>query len=234
MNLTEFQRTTRLVSGANDELNRPIIAKQDDVSGRTLRIQITDGGTVKDLSDATVFLCWVHESLKWKGIEPFVPVTPTEGIFELAYPTHMLHPGTLKAYISICYYSRIINTINFNIYVQDDLGIQDALEDEDQFFASLKQQLVEFEDTLDGYQEALEDGLTQFTNQIQQQQTQFTQQMQQQAAQFSTQLNQQDTQFKELMDSVEELTGVVPLTTGEIDTILGGGTVEEETDGGEG
>lgn len=224
--LDEFKRTTRILTGANQELDRPIIAKQDDVSGRTLRIQITDGGIVRDLSDATVFLCWAHESLKWKGIEPFIPVDATQGMFELAYPTAMQHPGTLKAYISICWNSRIINSINFNIYVQDDLGIEDALQDEDQFFASLKQELVDFQNTVDtaaekfdaqladqesrfdsqlqSQQTRFDEQATRFDSQLESQQTAFDAQIADQKSQFDTMTEQQHAQFNEWFDGLKE------------------------------
>lgn len=207
--LTEFRTTTRLINSANDELMRPITAKMDDVNGRGLRIQVTDNGVVQDLTDARVFLAWCHESLKFKGIEPFVPIDASSGIFECVYPAHMLHPGTLRAYIQVCYNSRVINTVNFKIYVQDGLGIQSSLENEEQLFVTLQTSVADFYDVIERA-----DGLTDEF------QTNYSTQLNNQQNTFNAQLAQQQADFDTLRGNIEEVTGVIAITDTEIDALF--------------
>lgn len=147
MALEEFRRDSRVISHANDDIGRVVMAKEGDVSGRTLRIQITDDGVVEDLSAVKLMLAWKSEDGTHMGIEPFTMVDGATGTWELAYPEAMLVPGTVRAYLQIVGDGFTVNGRTFDIVVEDDLGITGGASGEP-MFGTIISTIAEFYDLI--------------------------------------------------------------------------------------
>ena len=208
--LENFRRESLNITAANMLVDRPVIAKVGDADGRTLRIKITDGGADTDLTGSRVYLCWAHESLKWKGVEAFTPVDEATGTYEVAYPAAMKHAGRCAAYVSIVQGDRVINSRNFTLYVESDLGIEEQLETSGTF-ESLMQAIDAFKRLTETAQATIDDWVSQLEahkkehdDQMAAQQTAFDDAQTQRTDDFNTAQTERDTAFN---NKVAELEG---------------------------
>lgn len=95
MKLDDFRRVDLILDHANNYvIDTMLDAHAGDYNGRTLRIQITDGGVIKDTTGLIVSLGFAHSTAEKDGkpvtgVTPFSAVDETQGIYEVAYPRDM-------------------------------------------------------------------------------------------------------------------------------------------------
>lgn len=118
MSLDRFRSVDIRIDKADHYFMSSQFAKGGDYNGRTLVVQITNGGLIETQAGITVNLGWRHESVKNSGLDPFEVVDAAQGIFEISYPREMLNPGRVTAVIQIIDGETITETKNFVIQVE--------------------------------------------------------------------------------------------------------------------
>lgn len=118
MSLDRFRSVDIRIDKADHYFMSSQFAKGGDYNGRTLVVQITNGGLIESQAGITVNLGWRHESVKNSGLDPFEVVDAAQGIFEISYPKEMLNPGRVTAVIQIIDGETITETKNFVIQVE--------------------------------------------------------------------------------------------------------------------
>ena len=118
MSLDRFRSVDIRIDKADHYFMSSQFAKGGDYNGRTLVVQITNGGLIESQAGITVNLGWRHESVKNSGLDPFEAVDAAQGIFEISYPREMLNPGRVTAVIQIIDGETITETKNFVIQVE--------------------------------------------------------------------------------------------------------------------
>lgn len=117
-NLDKFRSINIKLDEANGFSLKPQFAKQGDYNGRVLYVQITNAGEVVPQPEVSLNLGWEHDTEKNQGLDPFEKVDEEKGIFRIAYPTEMLHPGTVICAIQIVEQDQITITRNFKLEVE--------------------------------------------------------------------------------------------------------------------
>lgn len=117
--LENFRKLRITLSRANEAVYRKIIAKEGDVNGRELEVQLINNGIVEDLSAINLRLDWKNLTAGNSGMHTFEAVDKSKGLFKISYPPSMLNKGSVTASIAIMEGSkRITNTRNFTIIVE--------------------------------------------------------------------------------------------------------------------
>lgn len=118
MSLDRFRSVDIRIDKADHYFMSSQFAKGGDYNGRTLVVQITNGGLIETQAGITVNLGWRHESVNNSGLDPFEVVDAAQGIFEISYPREMLNPGRVTAVIQIIDGEIITETKNFVVQVE--------------------------------------------------------------------------------------------------------------------
>ena len=118
MSLDRFRSVDIRIDKADHYFMSSQFAKGGDYNGRTLVVQITNGGLIESQAGVTVNLGWRHASVGNSGLDPFEVVDAAQGIFEISYPREMLNPGRVTAVIQIIDGETITETKNFVIQVE--------------------------------------------------------------------------------------------------------------------
>jgi len=131
---------------ANNRVYSPIKANSGDTNGRTLEVQILNGGTVEDLTGKSVNLAWRTKDGAFNGLDVFEAVDATKGIFKIKYTTGMLsNVGMLSASIVIIGTNERIESSSFVIIVERS-NVNDASVQSENSFTSLTTALAEVQD----------------------------------------------------------------------------------------
>jgi len=130
---------------ANNRVYSPIKANSGDTNGRTLEVQILNGGTVEDLTGKSVNLAWRTKDGAFNGLDVFEAIDATKGIFEIKYTTGMLsNVGELSASIVIIGTNERIESSSFVIIVERS-NVNDASVQSENSFTTLTDALVRVE-----------------------------------------------------------------------------------------
>lgn len=128
MAIDNFRRVDFTLDKANGYIPSDQFAKENDNNGRELTVQITDGGVIKDQSSLVLTLAWKHDTTGNEGQTLFTRLNGGQGIFTVAYDNAMMIPGTATACIQIADGSRLTNTRNFKLRIEDNpLNIDKAV-----------------------------------------------------------------------------------------------------------
>lgn len=128
MAIDNFRRVDFTLDKANGYIPTDQFAKENDNNGRELTVQITDGGVIKDQSSLVLTLAWKHDTAGNEGQTLFTRLNSGQGIFTVAYDNAMMIPGTVTACIQIADGSRLTNTRNFKLRIEDNpLNINKAV-----------------------------------------------------------------------------------------------------------
>ena len=131
---------------ANNRVYSPIKANSGDTNGRTLEVQILNGGTVEDLTGKSVNLAWRTKDGAFNGLDVFEAVDATKGMFKIKYTTGMLsNVGELSASIVIIGTNERIESSSFVITVERS-NVNDASVQSENSFTSLTTALAEVQD----------------------------------------------------------------------------------------
>ena len=154
---------------ANNRVYSPIKANSGDTNGRTLEVQILNGGTVEDLTGKSVNLAWRTKDGAFNGLDVFEAVDATKGIFKIKYTTGMLsNVGMLSASIVIIGTNERIESSSFVIIVERS-NVNDASVQSENSFTTLTAALVRVEGLEGSYAprlDSLDAQLAQTKNQI--------------------------------------------------------------------
>ena len=131
---------------ANNRVYSPIKANSGDTNGRTLEVQILNGGTVEDLTGKSVNLAWRTKDGAFNGLDVFEAIDATKGMFKIKYTTGMLsNVGELSASIVIIGTNERIESSSFVIIVERS-NVNDASVQSENSFTSLTTALAEVQD----------------------------------------------------------------------------------------
>ena len=121
------------INRANDYQIETQFVKEGDYNGRELVVQITNAGEVSDQTGVSLNLGWRHDSVGNTGLDPFIIVDASKGIFKITYPTEMLIAGDVTASIQVLESGKITLTRNFKITVEDNPIDEGAIVSENSF-----------------------------------------------------------------------------------------------------
>lgn len=133
MSIEQFRDVNIIVDTANYREYRNIFVSQGDYDGRSLTVQITDNGLVKEQPGLQVNLWWKHKVAGNQGLDNFTLINKEESIFKIDFPNVMLTPGTVIVALQILIDGRIIMTREFEIDVQKLYGSAYAVIKENSF-----------------------------------------------------------------------------------------------------
>lgn len=133
MALNNFRSVNLKIDKANDYFISNQFAKEGDYNGRKLVVQLTNGGLIQDQTGVALNLGWQHQKVGNKGLDPFVAVDSTQGIFEIAYPAEMMQTGNVVAVIQVIESGKIVETRNFTIQIEASPIDEDAIVSENSF-----------------------------------------------------------------------------------------------------
>lgn len=104
MTLDKFKRIDFQLDWSNRYLigEEVTAVENGDVNGRSIRLQITNMGSIEDLSSYSVVLYWKHTIAGNTGMNSFKAVDPVNGIFEVVLsPEMLLKPGLVQGNIAV-------------------------------------------------------------------------------------------------------------------------------------
>lgn len=132
----KFKNVDLVIDHADDNTFIPKkFVSEGDRNGRTLTIQITNGGVVGEIPGATVNAIWTNQANGITDITAFDVASKADSVFVLTYPAHMLTAGKVKIAIQILYDGMSTITKQFEITVQYINGDFSALIDSQQYTA---------------------------------------------------------------------------------------------------
>ena len=119
---------------ANNQIYDRVEANSGDSNGRTLFVQILNGGMVEDLTGTGLSLAWNKGAVQ--GLEAFEEVDAKKGEFRLFYPTGMLvNHGVLQASLVLVDVTGRIESKPFDIIVHKGTVDDEAVESDNKFTA---------------------------------------------------------------------------------------------------
>lgn len=133
MALNNFRSVNLKIDKADDYFISNQFAKDGDYNGRKLVVQVTNGGLIESQTGVALNLGWQHQKALNKGLDPFVVVDATQGIFEIAYPAEMMQTGNIIAVIQVIESGKITETRNFTIQVEASPIDEGAIVSENSF-----------------------------------------------------------------------------------------------------
>lgn len=132
--LDQFRAQKLEWNRANNQIYDRVETSSGDSNGRTLFVQISNGGTVEDLTGATLSLAWNKKTEQ--GLESFEEVDAKKGQYRLFYPTGMLvNHGLLQASLVLVDVTGRIESKPFDIIVHKGTVDDDAVESDNKFTA---------------------------------------------------------------------------------------------------
>ena len=135
MSLSEFRRIDIRLDKANDYIPQRIYAKQGDVNGRELYVQLTNNGEVANTTGTTLNLGWTHLATGGTGLDSFTIVDVTQGIYKHSFTTAFLQPGRVECSIQIVTGEDIVNSRTFIVDVDGSTYDETAVESDNSFTA---------------------------------------------------------------------------------------------------
>ncbi len=132
--LDQFRAQKLEWNRANNQIYDRVETSSGDSNGRTLFVQISNGGTVEDLTGATLSLAWNKKTEQ--GLESFEEVDAKKGQYRLFYPTGMLvNHGVLQASLVLVDVTGRIESKPFDIIVHKGTVDDEAVESDNKFTA---------------------------------------------------------------------------------------------------
>ncbi|WP_373761265.1 GDSL-type esterase/lipase family protein [Jeotgalibaca porci] len=132
--LDQFRAQKLEWNRANNQIYDRVETNSGDSNGRTLFVQISNGGTVEDLTGATLSLAWSKRTEQ--GLESFEEVDAKKGQYRLFYPTGMLvNHGVLQASLVLVDVTGRIESKPFDIIVHKGTVDDEAVESDNKFTA---------------------------------------------------------------------------------------------------
>lgn len=150
MVLNDFRSQVIEWDKATGVIYESISASKGDSNGRKLIVHVLNEREEEDLTGSVLSLAWhLKEN---QGLDAFVPIDATKGIFEIYYTTGMLsNIGTLTASLVLVTPDGRIESKPFKIFVQESVVDDTAVQSQDSFTA-LTQALVRVSDVITSFE----------------------------------------------------------------------------------
>lgn len=105
-----------------------LYAVEGEYNGRSLRVQITNGGAIEDQTGVQLHFGFKSAATNKDGICAMTVVDITKGLYEVYYPSEMLEAaGTVICAIKIVDSVSISKTVNFSVQVRESV-LHDGME----------------------------------------------------------------------------------------------------------
>lgn len=126
--ISGFRRIDMQIDHANQcFIDTMLDAHEGDYNGRTLRVQLTDGGAIKNTSGIKLNFGFMHTTANKNGVYAFQLIDASQGIYEVAYPKEMLVPGNAVCAIQVVDGSSITSTKNFVVKIEKSIITNDVI-----------------------------------------------------------------------------------------------------------
>lgn len=126
--ISGFRRIDMQIDHANQcFIDTMLDAHEGDYNGRTLRVQLTDGGAIKNTSGIKLNFGFMHTTANKNGVYAFQLINASQGIYEVAYPKEMLVPGNAVCAIQVVDGSSITSTKNFVVKIEKSVITNDVI-----------------------------------------------------------------------------------------------------------
>lgn len=126
--ISGFRRIDMQIDHANQcFIDTMLDAHEGDYNGRTLRVQLTDGGVIKNTSGIKLNFGFMHTTANKNGMYAFQLIDASQGIYEVAYPKEMLVPGNAVCAIQVVDGSSITSTKNFVVKIEKSIINDDVI-----------------------------------------------------------------------------------------------------------
>lgn len=140
--LEHFRKLRITLNHADRPIYKKLVAKEGDLAGRELEVQLVNGNVLENLNNVELVLYWKNLSMGNQGDKYFDVVDGSKGIYKISYPESMLNRGNVTCHIGIFQDgNRITNTLNFTVEVKGNgYGAQTAIASDD--FQALNDALI--------------------------------------------------------------------------------------------
>lgn len=117
LELDQFRNVDLVIDKANDNFIAKQFVSEGDFSGRTLTVQLTNGGVIGKVPGAQLALRWRNKASGLTDLSAFELIDADNSVFRITYPDHMLNAGTVEANIMITHDGKTVMTKAFEIRV---------------------------------------------------------------------------------------------------------------------
>lgn len=139
MAIDNFKTDDIVLSNINQDIIPRQVVMQGEKDGRSLTVQVTNGGIVELQAGLNLNLGWKHRTARdakgelIQGLDAFKPIDREKGIFRIEYTSSMAQPGTIDAEIQFVTGSSVTKSQPFTISVKPSTVDESAVESESSF-----------------------------------------------------------------------------------------------------
>lgn len=139
MTIEQFKTDEVILSNINQDTIPKQIVMQGEKDGRSLTVQVRNGGVVEPQAGLNLNLGWKHRTAKDKngeliqGLDAFQAIDRTTGLFRIEYASSMAQPGTIDAEIQFVTSTSVTKSQPFIITVKPSTVDENAVESESSF-----------------------------------------------------------------------------------------------------
>ena len=139
MTIEQFKTDEVILSNINQDTIPRQVVMQGEKDGRSLTVQVTNGGVVEPQAGLNLSLGWKHRTAKDKegnliqGLDAFTPINRETGLFRIEYTSSMAQPGTIDAEIQFVTSISVTKSQPFIITVKQSMVDENAVESESSF-----------------------------------------------------------------------------------------------------
>ncbi|RVU94568.1 BppU family phage baseplate upper protein [Enterococcus avium] len=136
MTIEHFKTDEVILSNINQDTIPRQVVMQGEKDGRSLTVQVTNGGVVEPQTGLNLNLGWKHRTEKDKegkliqGLDAFTPINRETGLFRIEYSSSMAQPGTIDAEIQFVTSTSVTKSQPFVITVKQSTVDENAVESE--------------------------------------------------------------------------------------------------------
>lgn len=139
MAIEQFRTDEVVLSNINQDSIPKQVVMQGEKDGRSLTVQVTNGGVIEPQTELNLNLGWRHRTATDKegkliqGLDAFKALDRESGIFRIDYTSSMTQPGTIDAEIQFVTSNTITKSQPFMITVKRSTVDENAVESESSF-----------------------------------------------------------------------------------------------------
>ena len=160
MTIEQFKTDEVILSNINQDTIPKQVVMQGEKDGRSLTVQVRNGGIVEPQAGLNLNLGWKHRTAKDKngeliqGLDAFQAIDRENGIFRIEYASSMAQPGTIDAEIQFVTSSSVTKSQPFIITVKQSTVDENAVESESSFtvLQEALSQVSKYDDKIEGLQ----------------------------------------------------------------------------------
>lgn len=116
MTLVNFKKIRLVLNRNENKLFNQIFVKEDNIKGRTIELQLTDEGLIRDTSDISIFFIWQNKTYTdIKSIE-LLTTDISKGLYRLDLPN--MGKGPVDAYFKVTERNEIVGLVKLIIESQ--------------------------------------------------------------------------------------------------------------------